>query len=405
MSPRRRAERTFSTCPTASRRGPRRPSAWALDFTLGLFGGESGRRPGVIERLQIGPLLQRRIGRLSKGERKRVLLAIALLTPQPILMADEPFDGLDLRQSREVGAALRDHAAAGRTLFLSIHQIGDAVRVCDRFVLISGGAYLRRRHVRRARGGGPRARRHGAGIRRGRACAHLARAFGWLVRKEWRDLMASRSWWVMLVLMGPLVGVSFISAVRTYGELSGAGGTGAGVGEAFAPLIGIWAPTFSACELAAAFLLPFVAIRLVSGDRQSGALKLELQHPMPALARMAAKALVLLAAWLLASLPPLIAIVFWRLYGGTMYWPELTAVFAGHLLNAGLSVALACAAASLTEHPSTAAILTLSVTVGTWILSFVAAVHGGLWDRLAGYTPTAMVGAFPARTRRPRRGA
>lgn len=222
----------------------------------------------------------------------------------------------------------------------------------------------------------------------------LSGAFGWLVRKEWRDLMASRSWWVMLVLMGPLVGVSFISAVRTYGELSGAGGTGAGVGEAFAPLIGIWAPTFSACELAAAFLLPFVAIRLVSGDRQSGALKLELQHPMPALARMAAKALVLLAAWLLASLPPLVAIVFWRLYGGTTYWPELTAVFAGHLLNAGLSVALACAAASLTEHPSTAAILTLSVTVGTWILSFVAAVHGGLWDRLAGYTPTAMVARF-----------
>lgn len=66
-------------------------------------------------------------------------------------------------------------------------------------------------------------------------------AFRWLVRKEWRDLMASRSWWVMLVLMGPLVGVSFISAVRTYGELSGAGGSGAGVGEAFAPLIGIWA--------------------------------------------------------------------------------------------------------------------------------------------------------------------
>ena len=79
--------------------------------------------------------------------------------------------------------------------------------------------------------------------------------------------MASWAWWVMLLLIGPLVGVSFISAVRTYGELSGVGGTAAGVGEAFSPLIGIWAPTFSACELAAAFLLPFVGIRLVSGDR------------------------------------------------------------------------------------------------------------------------------------------
>ena len=65
-------------------------------------------------------------------------------------------------------------------------------------------------------------------------------------------------------LIGPLVGVSFISAVRTYAEASGLNGTAAGVGEAFSPLVGVWAPTFSACELAAAFLLPFVAIRLVA---------------------------------------------------------------------------------------------------------------------------------------------
>src|SRR5262245_38177658 len=197
----------------------------------------------------------------------------------------------------------------------------------------------------------------------------------WLVDKEWRDLMASRAWWVMLLLIGPLVGVSFISAMRTYAELSGLNGTAGGVGEAFSPLIGIWAPTFSACELAAAFLLPFVAIRLVSGDRQSGALKLELQHPMPAMARMTAKAVVLLAAWLVASIPPLLGIVLWRLYGGSIYAPELFAVFGGHLLNAGLTVALACAAASVTDHPSTAAILTLGVTVGTWIVNFAAAVH------------------------------
>ena len=37
-----------------------------------------------------------------------------------------------------------------------------------------------------------------------------------LLGKEWRELMASRAWWVLLLVMGPLVGVSFISAVRTY---------------------------------------------------------------------------------------------------------------------------------------------------------------------------------------------
>jgi ABC-2 type transport system permease protein len=194
--------------------------------------------------------------------------------------------------------------------------------------------------------------------------------------------------------MGPLVGVTFISAVRTYAELSGLNGTAAGVGEAFSPLIGIWAPTFSACELAAVFLLPFVAIRLVGGDRQHGALKLELQGPMSAFARIAAKTIVLAAGWLIASAPAVLAILLWKSYGGAVYVPELAAVAAGHVLNAGLTLALAAATASITEHPSTAAILTLTVTVGTWIVNFIAAVHGGLWERAAGYTPTAMVAEF-----------
>ncbi len=219
-------------------------------------------------------------------------------------------------------------------------------------------------------------------------------AFSWLVEKEARELLASRSWWVMLVAIGPLVGVSFISAVRTYAEASGLNGTAGGVGEAFSPLVGVWAPTFSACEVAAAFLLPFVAIRLVSGDRQSGALKLELQHPMSGFGRVAAKALVLLGAWMVAIAAPLIAVLLWRRYGGSLYPPEIATILAGHILNAGLTVALAAATASLTEHPSTAAILTLSVTVGTWILNFIAAVQGGIWERIAGYTPTAMVAEF-----------
>jgi ABC-2 type transport system permease protein len=219
-------------------------------------------------------------------------------------------------------------------------------------------------------------------------------SLSWLVAKEYRELVASRAWWVLLVAMGPLVGVTFISAVRTYGEASGLNGTSIGVGEAFSPLVGIWAPTFSACEVAAVFLLPFVAIRLVSGDRQSGALKIEMQHPMPAVARIAAKAIVLIGGWAVASLAPLAAVLLWKSYGGSIYAPELATVAFGHVLNAGLTIALAAAAAAVAEHPSTAAILTLSVTVGTWILNFVAAVQGGIWERIAGYTPPAMIAQF-----------
>jgi len=112
---------------------------WALEYCIGFFNGRRDLLPHVIAELDLAPLLRRPIGALSKGQRKRALLAIGLLTPQPALLIDEPFDGLDLRQMRDVAAALRAHAARGRTLFLSIHQISDAARFCDRFVLLSNG--------------------------------------------------------------------------------------------------------------------------------------------------------------------------------------------------------------------------------------------------------------------------
>jgi ABC-2 type transport system ATP-binding protein len=125
---------------------PSQTVRWALDFTAGFFGGTVSKSESVSElesdivrQLDLEPLLDAPIATLSKGQRKRVLLAIALLTPQPVLLADEPFDGLDLRQTRDVARALRSYAAAGRTLFLSIHQISDAARICDRFVLLSAG--------------------------------------------------------------------------------------------------------------------------------------------------------------------------------------------------------------------------------------------------------------------------
>ena len=83
--------------------------------------------------------METRVGHLSKGYRRRLLIALGLLAPQPLIVMDEPFDGLDLRQTREVIGVLRETAAAGRTLLLSIHQLVDAERACDRFVLLSDG--------------------------------------------------------------------------------------------------------------------------------------------------------------------------------------------------------------------------------------------------------------------------
>jgi ABC-2 type transport system ATP-binding protein len=117
---------------------PAQSVRFAIDFVAGFF--DSGiERADMIDAFRLHDLLRRRIGTLSKGERKRVVLALGLLIGRPMLLADEPFDGLDLRQCRDVMSLLRSARDRGRTLFLSIHQIADAALICDRFVLLSSG--------------------------------------------------------------------------------------------------------------------------------------------------------------------------------------------------------------------------------------------------------------------------
>ncbi len=113
--------------------------AWVLEFIEGLFESANGAREDVTAALALGALRDKRVGALSKGQRKRLAVALGLITPQPFLLLDEPFDGLDLRQSREMETVLRAHAARGRGLVLSIHQLADAARICDRLALLASG--------------------------------------------------------------------------------------------------------------------------------------------------------------------------------------------------------------------------------------------------------------------------
>jgi ABC-2 type transport system ATP-binding protein len=115
---------------------------WALGFFGSLYARSKKEVSDLASGLGLDALMDSRIGSLSKGELKRSLLAIGLLTRHPLLLLDEPFDGLDLRQARDVMALLKTHAQQGRTLFLSTHQLADASRVCDRVVLLSAGAVV-----------------------------------------------------------------------------------------------------------------------------------------------------------------------------------------------------------------------------------------------------------------------
>ncbi len=95
-----------------------------------------------VQAVSLGALLQRAVRELSKGERKRLLLVLALLSTQPVLLLDEPFDGLDLRQLRDATLMLREEAARGRAIVLSLHQLAHAPLVCDRLALLHDGSLV-----------------------------------------------------------------------------------------------------------------------------------------------------------------------------------------------------------------------------------------------------------------------
>src|SRR5215468_6486933 len=93
----------------------------------------------IVSTVGLRPVLAKRIHALSKGYNRRLIIALGFLTRHPILLMDEPFDGFDLRQTRDMMDVVRRVASDGRTLLLSIHQLRDAEQVCDRFALLADG--------------------------------------------------------------------------------------------------------------------------------------------------------------------------------------------------------------------------------------------------------------------------
>jgi ABC-type transport system involved in multi-copper enzyme maturation permease subunit len=215
-----------------------------------------------------------------------------------------------------------------------------------------------------------------------------------LFGKERRELASSRAWVVLLVVLGPLVGHAFITAVDSYAEASGAGGGPAALAQGLSPLDGIVVPVFGAYAIAGILLFPFVAIRLISSEKQSGSLKLLLQSP-PSLGTMVVvKLVVLIGAWIVAWIPGFAALALWHWYGGHLSAPEVASVLLGHLLRATLVCSLAIAAASLTDNAATAAVVTLALTLGTWALDFIAQVRGGFALTLDAFTPESALRTF-----------
>lgn len=93
----------------------------------------------AMEHLGLVPLRHRPATELSGGEKARVLLARAIAQEAPLIMADEPTAGLDPGHQITAMKVFQELAAGGRSVIVSLHDLGLAVRHSTRLVLLSEG--------------------------------------------------------------------------------------------------------------------------------------------------------------------------------------------------------------------------------------------------------------------------
>ena len=113
-----------------------------LAYFANLRGGVDAptSRPS-IERFEIDP--SRKFKELSKGNKQKIGLVIALQHRPELLILDEPTSGLDPLVQQTFYALVREAQAEGRTVFLSSHILSEVERTCDRVAIIRDGQLVK----------------------------------------------------------------------------------------------------------------------------------------------------------------------------------------------------------------------------------------------------------------------
>lgn len=122
-------------------------SAWDnLIFAAQLYGVPRGaREERARELLELIGLYERRgdrVGGFSKGMKRRLTIAAALIHEPEVLFLDEPTAGLDVQSSRAIRSLVRELNEEGMTVFLTTHYIEEADQLCDRVAIIDRGRII-----------------------------------------------------------------------------------------------------------------------------------------------------------------------------------------------------------------------------------------------------------------------
>lgn len=105
----------------------------------------------AIAMVDLGDAAARAIGGYSKGMRQRIKVAAALVHDPPVLILDEPFNGMDPRQRLHMMNLLRRMAADGRTILFSSHILEEVERLSDRVLVVVAGRLAASGDFRRIR--------------------------------------------------------------------------------------------------------------------------------------------------------------------------------------------------------------------------------------------------------------
>jgi ABC-2 type transport system ATP-binding protein len=117
-----------------------------LEFAGRMYGLErrvaSGRARELLDLFQLAADQRKLIAEYSKGMRKRLTMAAALIHRPDLFLLDEPFEGVDAVGARLMKDLLIDQVRQGATIFLTSHVLEVVERLCDRVAIIHEGKLL-----------------------------------------------------------------------------------------------------------------------------------------------------------------------------------------------------------------------------------------------------------------------
>jgi ABC-2 type transport system ATP-binding protein len=136
------ARRQLGYLPEGAPLYPEMTPAGFLGFIAGMHGLVGRARRAAVaaaaERVELGPVLHRPIEVLSKGYRRRTALAGALLPDPPILILDEPTDGLDPNQKQQMHDTIRE-MGRDKAILVSTHVLEEVEAMCGRAIILAAG--------------------------------------------------------------------------------------------------------------------------------------------------------------------------------------------------------------------------------------------------------------------------